>query len=122
LKPVPRFSERVTIKIPPPLLANPKIVARRPNWDILTSISFVILLIIAILLYCYVNHPFRHTQHAKIIYNSQPIFITSPIKSTEVPSFVPKEQNVELIINSNKIEPHYIRNVKMNNSAKDYGI
>lgn len=118
IKPSPRFSQKPTIPIKAPTKS------RRKNWEIFTSISFCVILIIAIILYCLINHPFRHVEKnvkINIVYSSEPILITAPIKSYS-------KESQDLIINSsepnNQPMPHKIKNIKKENNSKDkdYGI
>lgn len=81
IKPPPRMSQRPTIKIPQ-LPVEKVNITKRKNWDVLTSISFGLLLILAIILYCYINHPFKKSEDKVktiIIYSAQPVLITTPI-------------------------------------------
>jgi hypothetical protein len=126
IKPAPTFSQRPTPLIPAQPIKS-IVPTRRRNWDILTSISFVILLIIAVALYIFVNHPFRHSQKNVLIRNINPVLITAPIESIE-PSFIP-EQKIEPInppssssANNQIIPPHKKIKLIKDDKEKDYGI
>lgn len=123
IKPPPRFSQRITVKIPPPLPIQLKPSRQNKNWDSITIIIFVILMLIAAILYIYVNHPFKDpANNIKIIYSAEPIFISAPITSTEI---APEEQKNEPIIspiNSNQVQIHIIKKPKIIEKNKDYGI
>ena len=123
IKPPPRFSQRITVKIPPPLPIQSIAPPKKKNWDTLTLIIFIILILIAIILYIYVNQPFKYpADNVKIIYSTEPVLISAPITSTEI---TPKEQKIEPIlnpINSVQMPLHIIKKSKIESKDKDYGI
>jgi hypothetical protein len=121
LKPLPRISQRPTLHAPPINSISP---IRRPNWDILTSLSFVVLLIIAIILYIFVNHPFRHSQKTVIIHDVSPVLITAPIESMKIPEHKPEIINPPSSSSANNqiVLPHKKVKLIKDDGEKDYGI
>lgn len=125
IKPAPRFSQRITAKIPPPLpiksiIPNPP----KKNWDPITLIVFAILILIAAILYIYVNRPFKDpANNIKIIQTSEPVLTAYPVKPIE--KQIQQEQKIETVnpISSSQVPTHIIKKHKIVESKdKDYGI
>jgi hypothetical protein len=123
LKPGPRISQKPTIPAQP-IISTP-LARQKSNVDIIGICGFAIFLLIAIILYIYVNHPFKDPGYNyKTIYNSEPVLITAPIKPAEVP-IIPEEKKIEPAITPiTSSQIHIIKKPKVENDSKDkdYGI